>query len=356
MAFPEVNKDLLRELQAMGFSEDRAAKALQHSGNSLIEAAIDWIIDHQNDEDIDEMPLAPLDINIEAPDPSQMSDRVKLKAQQLREQARRKKEEEEKKLERNREKERIRADKDLMETKRIAEENERKRYIAQRKAEKEEERRARERIRQKLEQDKAERRGILGISREVKGATSSLPERKNLVPIESATLSDKSSTKLDLLRECLISLKRRNMGNDAQVKRAFQTLLIYVTNVANYPEEGKFRKIRLSNPPFQSRVGNFREGVKFLELCGFQRDGGGEFLYLPRDKVDMALLKEACNLLHSAITNSFFGLLSSFKPMLSSLYKILVFPQAATSHSHLMSREALEYNAKQGIRSCLLET
>lgn len=26
-------------------------------GNSLIEAAIDWIIDHQNDEDIDEMPL-----------------------------------------------------------------------------------------------------------------------------------------------------------------------------------------------------------------------------------------------------------------------------------------------------------
>lgn len=46
----------------------------------------------------------------------------------------------------------------------------------------------------------------------------------------------------------------------------------------------------------------------------------------------------------------------SFKPMLSSLYKILVFPQAATSHSHLMSREALEYNAKQGIRSCLLET
>lgn len=32
MAFPEVNKDLLRELQAMGFSEDRAAKALQHSG------------------------------------------------------------------------------------------------------------------------------------------------------------------------------------------------------------------------------------------------------------------------------------------------------------------------------------
>lgn len=32
----------------------------------------------------DECSQAPLDINIEAPDPSQMSDRVKLKAQQLR--------------------------------------------------------------------------------------------------------------------------------------------------------------------------------------------------------------------------------------------------------------------------------
>lgn len=35
------------------------------------------------------------------------------------------------------------------------------------------------------------------------------------------------------------------------MKRAFQTLLIYVGNVAKKPDEEKFRKIRLSNPTFQ---------------------------------------------------------------------------------------------------------
>lgn len=313
MAVPEVNKDLLSELEAMGFSEVQANKALHGSGNSSIEAAIDWIMDHENDPEIDDMPLVPLDINIEAPDASEISDQVKIKAQQLREQAHKKKEKEEKKLERNREKERIRSGKGLQELKRIAEENERKRYIAQQKAEKEEARRARERVCQKLEQDKAERRRILGIPVEEKTTTSSLPKGKNTVPVESATLSHKSSTDQHLLRECLVSLKRRNLGNDAQMKRAFHTLLIYVRNVIDYPDEGKFRKIRLSNPAFQTRVGSFSESIKFLQLCGFQRDGGGDFFCLPRDKVDMALLKEACTLLHSAITNPFFGLLSRYE-------------------------------------------
>ncbi|RRT68935.1 hypothetical protein B296_00013247 [Ensete ventricosum] len=71
------------------------------------------------------------------------------------------------------------------------------RILALRKAEKEEEKRAREKIRQKLEEDKV--------------------------------LEDE----------------------DAKVKRAFQTLLTYVGNVAKNPNEEKFRKIRLNNPTFQ---------------------------------------------------------------------------------------------------------
>jgi len=41
--------------------------------------------------------------------------------------------------------------------------------------------------------------------------------------------------------------------DDARVKRAFQTLLTYVGNVARNPAEEKFRKIRLSNAAFQVR-------------------------------------------------------------------------------------------------------
>ena len=50
-------------------------------------------------------------------------------------------------------------------------------------------------------------------------------------------------------------------------------------------------------------------GVEFLELCGFERSEGGEFLYLPRDKVHMAVMNLAGTELKSAITNPFFGVL-----------------------------------------------
>lgn len=53
-----------------------------------------------------------------------------------------------------------------------------------------------------------------------------------------------------------------------------------------------------------------KEGIEFLELCGFERVDGGKFLFLPRDKVDLEVLKSAGAALDTAITNPFFGLLS----------------------------------------------
>jgi hypothetical protein len=41
--------------------------------------------------------------------------------------------------------------------------------------------------------------------------------------------------------------------DDATVKRAFQTLLVYVGNVAKNPDREKFRRIRIGNPLFQVR-------------------------------------------------------------------------------------------------------
>lgn len=59
----------------------------------------------------------------------------------------------------------------------------------------------------------------------------------------------------------------------------------------------------------QSRVGSLEGGVEFLELCGFEKIDGGKFLFLPRDKVDLAVLNLAGTRLESALTNPFFGLL-----------------------------------------------
>ncbi|EEF34340.1 ubiquitin-associated uba/ubx domain-containing protein, putative [Ricinus communis] len=283
MVAPVVDQKLLEELEEMGFPKARATRALHYSGTGV-----------------------PANSNVEAPKPSLTPEEMKLKAQDLKERARKKKEEEEKRTEREREKERIRIGKELLEAKRIEEENERKRLLALRKAEKEEERRAREKIRQKLEEDKAERRRKLGLPPEdpatTKPSTPVVEEKKSSLPVRPAT-------KAEQMRECLRTLKQTHKDDDAKVKRAFQTLLTYIGNVAKNPNEEKYRKIRVNNQTFQDRVGSLKGGVELLELCGFEKIEGGEFLFLHRDKVEMALLNSAGSELNSAINNPFFGVL-----------------------------------------------
>lgn len=307
MVAPEVNKEMLADLEAMGFTTARATRALHFSGNSTIEGAINWLSEHQEDPDIDEPLLVPANTITEANKPSLSPEEMKIKAQELRERARKKKEEEERRMEREREKERIRIGKELLEAKRIEEDNERKRMIELRRLEKEEEKRAREKIRQKLEEDKAERRRKLGLPPEDPAAPKpSAPppveEKKRALPVRPAT-------KAERMRDCLRNLKQQNKDDDAKVKRAFQTLLTYIGNVAKNPDEEKFRKIRLTNATFQERVGNLHGAIEFLQLCGFEKLEGNEFLFLARDKVDKAVLNTAGAELNSAITNPFFGVL-----------------------------------------------
>ncbi|XP_004510266.1 uncharacterized protein [Cicer arietinum] len=307
MAVPKVNVKLLEDLEIMGFPHARATRALYYSGNTSLEEAITWMIDHENDTDIDEIPLVDVDIDI-IDDSSQsftITKEMRMKAHNLREQEGKRKRNEDKMMEREREKERIQEGKKLLEAKRIAEENERKRNLSLRKAEKEEEQRARENILKKLEQDKLNRRSILGLPLENQATVTSpaivINQKKISKPIYT-------TTKIEHLRECLRSLKREHKGENARIRRAFETLLVYVGNVVKNPNEEKYRKIRLSNPLFQDRVGSLNGGVEFLELCGFERMD--DFLYLPSEKVDMELLSSAGSVLNSAITNPFFGLLS----------------------------------------------
>ncbi|KAK7389372.1 hypothetical protein VNO78_24338 [Psophocarpus tetragonolobus] len=306
MAVPKVNEKLLEDLEEMGFPKARAIRALYYSGNTSLEDAVTWIDYHENDADIDEMPLVDVDIDIESTESFPISEEMRIRAQRLRAQERKRREEEEKRLERERERERIQAGKRLLEAKRIAEENERKRNLALRKAEKEEEKRAREKVLQKLEQDKLNRRYKQGfpLENQTTGQSSAIEikQEKKSKPVYT-------TSKVELLRESLRNLKRNHQGEDARVRKAFQTLIIYVGNVAKNPKEEKYRKIRLSNQLFQDRIGRLNGGVEFLELCGFERRG--DFLYLPDEKVDMAQLNSAGLVLKSAITNPFFGVLST---------------------------------------------
>ncbi|KAL7177246.1 hypothetical protein ACSBR2_030566 [Camellia fascicularis] len=302
MVVPEVDQKLLEELEGMGFPKARATKALHYSGNVGLEDAVNWAVEHENDADIDQMLKVPLNTKSEDPKPSLTPEETKMKAQELKERARKKKEEEEKRNGKREGEGFGWAMNFLMQS----ELRKKKRVVALRKAEKEEEKRAREKIRQKLEEDKAERRRKLGLPPEdpvaAKPSAPAVEEKKSLVPVRPAT-------KTGQMRECLRSLKQNHKDNEAIVKMAFNTLLTYARNVATNPNEEKFRKIRLSNATFQARVGALKAGIEFLELCGFKKIDGDEFLFLPRDKVDVAVLNSAGTELSSAINNPFFGVL-----------------------------------------------
>ncbi|XP_008452212.1 uncharacterized protein LOC103493298 isoform X1 [Cucumis melo] len=313
MAFLEIKQKLMSEVEALGFPRARVVRALHSTGNVSSEAAIHWLIDHENDPDIDQMPPVAVNIDIESPEPFHITEEMRRKAKELRDQVGKEKEKEGKNIERQREKDRIRSSKELQEAKRIAEEIERKRNINSRQVEKEEEKRAREKVVQKLEQDKIERKRFGGISSErseslaTKATATKAGEKDE--PRSQNSLPATSVSKAVSMRECLRSLRHHHKDNFDKVRNAYQTLFIYVRNVAKNPDEERFRKIRLSNPLFQERVGSLTGGIEFLELCGFRKEG--EFLYLPHDKIDPEALNTAGSLLNSALTNPFFGVLQS---------------------------------------------
>lgn len=63
--------------------------------------------------------------------------------------------------------------------------------------------------------------------------------------------------------------------------------LMIVRNVVKNLDEEKYRRICVMNWLFQERVGRFKEGMEFMEFCGFKREGGLEFLFLVNDEGDM---------------------------------------------------------------------
>nr|BAD08748.1 hypothetical protein [Oryza sativa Japonica Group] len=368
MATPQLDKRILSELELMGFPTARSIRALHFSGNSSLESAINWLLEHENDPDIDQLPLIPREINIECgdtpnearndiqgmradaqeskPEESTAAGRQKetsqvereLNADQNEDEVRRriielfKSKQDGQERERGRirnqlqedKRERIRAAKDLMEAKRTLEENQRKRVMESRKADQEEEKRTRERIRKRIEDDKdssiswcphncsfkvwlsetAERRRRLGLPMENPVASVPTLTPTKIKPVEPAVSPEQ-------LRDCLRNLKKNYKDDTTKVTRAFQILLKIIANIVKNPEEEKFRRIRLNNPVFKERVGNLQGGVEFLELCGFMKLAISGYLVMPRDNINLALLNAAGVEVASAMENPYFGLLSN---------------------------------------------
>lgn len=304
-----VEKEMLDQLIEMGFSSSKAARALYSSGGADVEAALNWVADHEIDADIDET----LMVAKEPPKKKLTPEEAKAHAADLLRRAREKREAEERLREREREVMRVKMGKELAAAARLEDEQRLKRIADERQREKEEEARAREKIRRKLEEDRRERRRKLGLPEELT-AEEKEAERKKV----EEKIAEDSKRRLPLtksvilgekMRDLLVAIKKAHNGQDEAVKSCFQTMLKICANVAKGPEEEKFRSIKLTNPAVKVRVVDFQGAVVFLELCGFQKDSSGSILEMPREKVDLLVLQTAGEHLENAINNPFFGVL-----------------------------------------------
>lgn len=160
MVAPQVSATLLKELMEMGFGENRCVRALHFTDGAGVEAAVQWIVEHGEDVDVDEELLVP-----RAP-PKLTPEEAKQKAEELLRRGKEKREREEKELEKLREKERVRFGKEMAAARKLEEEEEIKRNLKERLRQKKEDAKAKEKIKMKLEEDRIARRLARGLPAE----------------------------------------------------------------------------------------------------------------------------------------------------------------------------------------------
>ncbi|XP_075044690.1 UBX domain-containing protein 1 [Mixophyes fleayi] len=189
----------LDSLIEMGFSQTRAEKAVAATGNQGIESAMDWLMEHEDDPDLDE-PIVSVTNDAESEVDTQEMEtsggRSSLTEEEKEKQTKRmmeliaqKQQEREEREKRERielEKQRRKQGQELAAIKQKLQEQEMQKAAEERRKEKQEERLARERVREKIARDKADRARRFG------GAASEPISPPAELPVPASTPSPSS--------------------------------------------------------------------------------------------------------------------------------------------------------------------
>mmetsp|Transcript_28442 Transcript_28442/g.28758 ORF Transcript_28442/g.28758 Transcript_28442/m.28758 type:complete len:596 (+) Transcript_28442:167-1954(+) len=321
-----VDEGILTELIEMGFTDVRARKGIVH-GKSL-EGALGWLTEHLEDPDIDQpymvrkrdtIPKIPLTEEEKA----EKMAALKLKAKQRREQ--REKDEKAEKLKKEKERRERGQTMDVVQEER--ERLQRKRDADKAKKEKEDAKRERERLRAEIARDKEIRAKNKGVLPSVLGVEGYNPSILQQTPT-SSTGGSKSSgeskieSKIDSKSESKRIVEKSKEGSkgteemdietaERTVDSSISTMMRYrtggdggaalkllntmVKNVANAPEEVKYRSINMETKAFKSKFGNILGPLPLLKALGFEKveSEGGSKLQL--DKVNLPLFQSTVN-------------------------------------------------------------
>jgi len=249
----KVNQELLTQMTEMGFSELRAEKALFKTDNAGIEHAVRWLTEHEGDEDID-LPLAkPAPPPPEKPKMSK--EEAEAKAIELQKKLREKKAQEEKLSEKEKERMRIESTKMMVEANEKLKEEEKKRAFEQIQREKDEHERHRKELKERLRQDYIDRFG-----------KEPPPEEEQ----QAEVVKEKSAK--DQVVFFLNKLKKGYKDSNPEgFKTCLSTLKVYTKNLMDNPQEIKFKKLKLDNKAFQTRIMPYDGAIELLDVLGFEK-------------------------------------------------------------------------------------
>lgn len=177
------------------------------------------------------------------------------------------------------ERNRIRMTKELAKAKREMEDAETRRFIEQQKKKKLEEEQDKRKMMEQLARDKEER---FGKKFEVGGVS----EKKPPTPLEDVQYYCQAIIKLYPTFRC---------GD--QAKNCLNLIKVAISNIIKNPDEDKFKKIKMTNPTVQERLGKISLGMKLIKSLGFKEDG--EFYVL--EKVDDKLLHDSLKYLEDEV-------------------------------------------------------
>lgn len=329
-----LDKDAIEQLTTgMGFSLLRAQKGLLYGVGNNLEGAIEWIMNHQDDADIDDpipndssasegkvaksyrcrttgkilSSMANLELyanrtgysdfeecteEVQPLTPEEKAAKIE-EIKRLLKAKRAERENTEKKDNVEREKQRRFMGKEMTKTREMMEIEKRKRDAKLRKKAKDDEKKERERLRRELAKDKAERMANKGKLSSKLGVDGYNPDGIQYdVNDEGAMDMDapkpkKKSIDASKIDEYIQKVSSYRAGGDG--KKCLKILLAYVGNVADKPEEEKYKTIKMDNKVYKQKVKPFVGAKNLLMAVGFQQSEDGNSMKL-KEEADQNLL------------------------------------------------------------------
>jgi hypothetical protein len=334
---PEALKTLT---ESMGFSLIRAQKGLLHSSGNTVESAVEWLMQHQDDDDIDDpIPEGPIvkaqsykcndcgkvlsnmanlemhanktghsdfEESTQAVTPLTEEEKAAkiVQIKDLLAKKRAEREEAEKVDQVQQEISRRGMGKEMQKTKEQMDHEQRKRDTRERKREKLDAKRERERIRAELEKDKRERIANNGKLLSKLGVDGYAPDAIQYddgtdEPAPQKPKKEKAAISVAQIDAYITKVSSYRASGDGA--KALKILKAYVSNVADNPTEEKFKTINMENKTYKSKIKPFIGAKHLLLAVGFAPKEGDPTLLVLKPDADQQVLKETKDKLIKAV-------------------------------------------------------